>query len=219
MSDNKIGRRQFLKAAATGGAAGIAGCLGGDSSSTTQNDTKYNNTGPETGSGNETTPQGSKGGEDEEDLDLSSLMEDEHLGGEIKSEDEYEKYLSENWDGWIEFEDPDSQIPKDKLDVEKYPALEAFKRAQGTNEGPYKPSRDNNHQATYMPWVELGGKMGFNVATYFGEDGYDYGNVWQSPDNVDADIEGILRNVVQGVSDVSDLEPRYAEALLEPEEG
>ncbi|NMJ76909.1 twin-arginine translocation signal domain-containing protein [Nanohaloarchaea archaeon] len=37
MSNNEIGRRQFLRAAATAGAAGIAGCLGGDgdSSSTT----------------------------------------------------------------------------------------------------------------------------------------------------------------------------------------
>ncbi|NMJ76908.1 hypothetical protein GLU64_00645 [Nanohaloarchaea archaeon] len=57
-------------------------------------------------------------------------MEDEHLKGKEISEKEVEELRSKRYDGWIELEDPENQMPKDRLDVEEYPDLKTVKEAQ-----------------------------------------------------------------------------------------
>ncbi|NMJ76907.1 hypothetical protein GLU64_00640 [Nanohaloarchaea archaeon] len=57
------------------------------------------------------------------------------------------------------------------------------------------------------------------MTPWCGDDSYGRSDNSFTPEELDADIEGILRDVVQGVSDVSELEPRYAEILLDKEEG
>jgi hypothetical protein len=202
-------RRTFLKTAATATAAGLAGCSGDeggnggntDTSTDTENPTEQ----PSTDEGTETKSTETSGSE--QDSGVSSLYDED----EPQTESEWEEgtFSVYSPEGWIEMENPEEQIPRENYDLEDFPHLEEL---EGNDVDVY----DSENEAIYIAWIENEGQTtitAFHVKDY--ED-----NVARSSDGShtyrddNADIEGILGEVVEGVDDVpEDLDEEYVQLL------
>jgi len=121
---------------------------------------------------------------------------------------------------WIEFENPEEQIPQENYSLEDFPSLEVLLYDDG---GEGNNAYDPDNETVYLGWGEknnFDGKMTLDVAVI-----YEWGDSIQdsdlhaeispgSADEPEANIEGILTEVVEGYNEVSDnMEEEYRELL------
>jgi|APHM01.1.fsa_nt_gi hypothetical protein len=239
--NNKINRRKFL--AVTSGAAttATAGCLGGGKSGNgpdNQSDTGRS-TDSKTGSDTTTQPQNSTNGESQgepegnDETGISRLLEEDE--SEIEKGEEREIMGTGPVDTlayqFVEFHNPNQQIPEENIDTERYPSLEPQEELANLNTDdlpsshkeialPYDSGEDVFAQ--YLQWRETSRNntkliVNFVVENENGElHERSLGYAEGSSGAVDADVEGILENVVEDVSDVSEnLEDKYVNILLD----
>ncbi len=223
----------------------------GDSSSTesTPNDDgggngpEQNDTGgseePETNPNDTGTTQnstnGNKGGQEPTDeTDLSGLLEegdDERYIGDPSyrgtTEKNQEEFLSnENIDElttdyWIEFHNPDQQIPVDDGVIDEYPALRVFEELIYPDPSTtYMIWGEGENGKTQLAAVQVGQNSG-------GDEEYavDTKGTWMNRTDSnskypeEADVQGILEDVVRSVSDVpKELETEYGDILREKQD-
>jgi hypothetical protein len=234
---DKVSRRKALAAIGGATATGLAGCLGGGGNPE-QNDTGGPEE-PETNPNKEDTNQNSTNGNEGEqepgsETDLSGLLEegdDERYIGDpsyrgILEKKQEESLSNENIDEldtsyWIEFHNPEQQIPVDDGVIDEYPALRVFE--EGNYDNPF---------TTYMIWGEGENGKTQLAAVQVGQetdDGVKYVNDieavweeklyqdWEYPE--EADVQGILEDVVRSVSDVpKELETEYGDILREKQD-
>lgn len=205
----RMHRRAVLRAVGVGISAGFAGCSGsgddGSESEPSNSETANpdNSDTPdetaETGTGENTT------GSPEQTANPPEQYEDDESEAEIEGEER----LTNFYQGWIEFEEFSDQVPPENYTLEEFPSLEILD-AEVT-------AYSDDNIAVYLSW---GPDRNENltlvvqaVQSYEETDGTqeDYSNVYMDGD---ADIEGILREVIEGFTDVSpNLDEEYAEIL------
>ncbi len=222
-------RREVLAGAGSAAVAAIAGCSG-DENNNTENPGSNSTDGAtdEPGSGEESDPTGTEGGSSGTEDGNQSTGEGnsgtEESGPESYDDDESqaeiegEDILTNNYLGWIEFEDPSEQLPQDNYSIEEYPSLAALISEDSESSEANFNVYEDDFETVYFMWLEDGDLEGDGIGILIqGVEDFD-GQIHQdysgSHTDQGADLEGILRNVVEGYNDVSpNLDEEYAEIL------
>lgn len=215
-------RRDFVRAGGVIGIGVLAGCSGNGGNKTSEG------TGTDQG-GNNGTPDTEEGTPEETtdaDAEESTATETDEPDGESTQsyeddESELEAQLEEErqdriFDNWIEFENLAEQIPKQNYTLDEFPALEIlqYKPTVGDN-----TAYDPENETVYLGWGEKDGKMALDVQVVYEwggslQDSSGHAEVSTNHTDEAADIEGILTNVVEGYTELSeDMEEEYRDLL------
>lgn len=223
-------RRDFVRIGGTIGIGALAGCSGngGDETpdSAETDSTADNGEGsPETGDGTEPAEETNETGDGTDGQTDDSTTEAGGTGGQRL--DQYEddepemeaRYEEERQDrillNWMEFENLEEQIPQENYSLEEFPTLEILEYDNGGGNDAYNPE----NETVYLGWGEKDGKTALDVAVIYEwgdsiEDSELHAEVSTNHTEAEADMEGILRDVVEGYNEVSDkMEEEYRELL------
>jgi hypothetical protein len=219
-----------------GALAGCSGSGGGGTADSAETDSTADEDegGSETGDGTEgetdpaeetnETGDGTEEGTEDSTTETSDTgdqnldqYEDDEPEMEARYEEERQDQITFNW---MEFENPEEQIPQENYSLEDFPALEVL---QYDNDGEGNNAYNPENETVYLGWLEknnFDGKMTLDVAVI-----YEWGDSIEdsdlhaeisprSADEPEANIEGILTEVVEGYNEVSDnMEEEYRELL------
>jgi len=221
-------RRSFVRIGGLIGIGVLAGCSGngnennnGNSGSSTtgtateepgaeeSDPTATEGDGTGTEDGNQNTGEGSETGD--QNLEQYDDTEPEI---EAQYEEERRDRVTLNW---MEFENPEEQIPQENYSLEEFPTLDILQYDGGGEDG--NNAYDPENETVYLGWAEKDGKMALDVAVIYEwgdslEESELHSEVSTNHTEEEADIEGILRDVIEGYNEVSEnMEEEYRELL------
>ncbi|MEE6209038.1 hypothetical protein U3A55_02550 [Salarchaeum sp. III] len=209
-------RRSFVRIGGLIGIGILAGCSGNN------NENNNGNSGSST-TGTPTEEPGAEGGSDPTATEGDGTGTEEsnttttdgsngdapekYEEDESQAEQTLEGYWDDTYEGWIEFKELGEQLPQENYTLEEFPELAILEERFD--------AYSEEHEAVYLAWLELEDGLSLQ-AHVIEDDSYTKPMSDESHGYIDgdADVEGVLTEVVEGYNDVSpEIDEEYAEVL------